>query len=189
MPRSFPTPHSPDHPRIRGTNFPEPRKLSQPSDYPRARGNNHHTLIYGTETTGSPTPTWGQHPPEDARFGLVRITHAHVGTTNHPAGRRRILADHPRARGNNVNAWCCDATEDGSPTRTWEQRSATDFIGAPFRITHAYVGTTPFSKPMIPIRKPVPPKPYQHHATAKRRSGAPRGGTSTDRGSNPATGR
>ena len=105
-------------------------------DHPRACGENFDASFDGLPAPGSPPRMRGKHLINHAHRLVVRITPAHAGKTSSAFACAFLVADHPRACGENRTGFNISLQQLGSPPR---------MRGKPIRETSQYVnkGITP----------------------------------------------
>ena len=105
-------------------------------DHPRACGENFDASFDGLPAPGSPPRMRGKHLINHAHRLVVQITPAHAGKTSSAFACAFLVADHPRACGENRTGFNISLQQLGSPPR---------MRGKPIRETSQYVnkGITP----------------------------------------------
>ena len=93
------------------------------TDHPRIRGEHSNTIRHTATTTGSSPHTRGAPSSWTKRPTSVRIIPAYAGSTRHRSARAVFPRDHPRIRGEHVDAAFRRRWEEGSSPHTRGARS------------------------------------------------------------------
>ena len=113
-----------------------------PEDHPRACGENlvgHRGMV---AKSGSPPRMRGKPNEIAAGTVLTGITPAHAGKTSSVQARKAPPQDHPRACGENCNAFDLVRIHKGSPPRMRGKRDSEARRAVAQRITPAHAGKT-----------------------------------------------
>ena len=113
-------------------------------DHPRLRGNNIESGKGVHNITGSPPLAREQQVRAGHVCPYQGITPACAGTTCRSHSSSSSVQDHPRLRGNNVNASTGEELGTGSPPLAREQLQQNSIFIRCLRITPACAGTTQY---------------------------------------------
>ena len=116
--------------------------LTEPTDHPRACGENVRMLRRPSRSVGSPPRMRGKRKRHSSSPHPLRITPAHAGKTEVFRYTHSSTPDHPRACGENLDACLLGRREAGSPPRMRGKLKRPIGNSSLFRITPAHAGKT-----------------------------------------------
>ena len=135
------------------------------SDHPRSRGDHINASTVSRTSFGPPPLARGPHEAWWRGGDRPRTTPARAGTTPRGAGCRVRTSDHPRSRGDHINASTVSRTSFGPPPLARGPHEAWWRGGDRPRTTPARAGTTP-CPPRIPITSADHPRSRGDHRVA-----------------------